>query len=106
MASEKRSYEERIAELQEKQKQLKEQEKRLRAQQSQEKRKLRTKHLIEMGGTIYSILGREFIEGDIERLTAFLKGQENRGEYFSKAMNECTGSDDIKQSGTGINSEN
>lgn len=94
MANEKKSYEERIAELQERQKQLKAQEKKLKAQQSQEKRKQRTKHLIEMGGTIYSILGREFIDGDIERLTAFLKGQENRGEYFSKAMNENTEASD------------
>ena len=39
-------------------------------------------------------VGREFIDGDIERLTAFLKGQENRGEYFSKAMNENTETSD------------
>ena len=49
---------------------------------------IRTKHLIEIGGTVYSILGREFIEGDIERLAAFLKGQDSRGGYFSKAMND------------------
>ncbi|MCR5110252.1 MAG: DUF3847 domain-containing protein [Ruminococcus sp.] len=96
MSSTKRTIEEQIAELQKKQKELKEQEKRLRARKSKEERAKRTKHLIEMGGTIYSILGREFVEGDIERLAAFLKGQDNRGGYFSKAMNDfptATGTD-------------
>ena len=88
MANGKRTIEEQIAELQKKQKELKEQEKRLRARKTKEERAKRTKHLIEMGGTIYSILGREFVEGDIERLAAFLKGQDNRGGYFSKAMND------------------
>ena len=87
MSSTKRTIEEQIAELHKKQKELKEQEKKLRARKSKEERAKRTKHLIEMGGTIYSILGREFAEGDIERLAAFLKGQDSRGGYFSKAMN-------------------
>ena len=88
MSTTKRTIEEQIAELQRKQKELKEQEKRLRARKSKEERAKRTKHLIEMGGTIYSVLGREFVEGDIERLAAFLKGQDNRGGYFTKAMND------------------
>lgn len=86
MAKEKRTYEERITELQEKQKQLKEQEKKLRAQQAQAERKLRTKHLIEMGAAIYSVLGDEYHDGDKEKLIAFLKEQERRGSYFSAAM--------------------
>lgn len=88
MATEKRSLDERIAELQEKQKQLKEQEKKLKAKKSADERKKRTRRLIEVGGTVYSVLGREFVEGDIERLAAFLKGQDNRGGYFTKAMND------------------
>ena len=88
MSTAKRTIEEQIAELQRKQKELKEQEKRLRARKSKEERAKRTKHLIEMGGTIYSVLGREYAEGDIERLAAFLKGQDNRGGYFTKAMND------------------
>ena len=88
MSTAKRTIEEQIAELQKKQKELKEQEKRLRARKSKEERAKRTKHLIEMGGTIYSILGREYVEGDTERLAAFLKGQDSRGGYFSKAMND------------------
>lgn len=78
--------EERISELQEKQKQLKEQEKKLRAQQSQAERKLRTKHLIEMGAAIYSVLGDEYHDGDKEKMIAFLKEQDRRGSYFSTAM--------------------
>ena len=88
MATEKRSLDERIAELQEKQKQLKEQEKKLKAKKSADERKQRTRHLIEIGGTVYSVLGRDFVEGDVERLAAFLKGQDSRGDYFTKAMND------------------
>ena len=86
MATEKKSYEERIADLQEKQKQLKAQERKLKAQHSQEERKKRTKHLIEIGGAVYSVLGDSYQEGDVERLIAFLKQQDQRGNYFSSAM--------------------
>ncbi|MBO5362588.1 MAG: relaxasome subunit MobC [Prevotella sp.] len=86
----KKSYEEKLAELQEKQKQLKAQEKKIKAQQSQEERKKRTKHLIEMGGAIYSVLGDNYQEGDVERLIAFLKKQDERGRFFTKAMRETT----------------
>ena len=82
----KRTIDERLAELQEKQKQLKEQERKLKAQQSQEERKKRTKHLIEIGGAVYSILGDSYQEGDVEKLIVFLKQQDQRGNYFSSAM--------------------
>ena len=81
-----KTAEERLAELQEKQKQLKEQEKRLASQISAKKRKERTRHLIEIGGAVYSVLGREFQEGDVNRLIAFLKAQDMRGNFFTKAM--------------------
>ena len=83
MAKEKRTLEEQIAELQEKQRQLKEQEKKLRAQQTQAKRKERTKQQIEIGKAVYSVLGREYHEEDKERLVAFLKGT---GDDFLIAM--------------------
>ena len=86
--SKSKTYEERIAELQEKQKQLKAQEKKLKAQKSADERKKRTRHLIEIGGAVYSVLGREFVEGDVDRLISFLKGQDKRGGYFSRAMND------------------
>ncbi len=88
MATEKKTYDERIAELQKKQKQLKEQEKQLKAKRTQDERKKRTKHLIEIGGTVYSVLGRDYCEGDVERLVKFLRGQDSRGNYFTDAMNE------------------
>ena len=88
MAREKRSIDERIAELQEKQKQLKQQEKILKAKRSAEERKIRTKHLIEIGGAVYKVLEREYQDGDIERLITFLNMQNQRGQYFNKAMND------------------
>lgn len=86
MATEKRSIDERIAELQAKQKQLKEQEKRLKAKQSEAERKKRTKSLIEIGGAVESVLGRPIESEDLPKLVAFLHQQEQRGGFFSKAM--------------------
>lgn len=83
---EKKSYEDRIAELQEKQRQLKAQERKLKARQSQEERKKRTKNLIEIGAAVYSVLGDSYQEGDVTRLVAFLRQQDQRGNYFSTAM--------------------
>ena len=51
-----------------------------------EARKRRTRHLIEMGGAIYSVLHREYQDGDVERLISFLRQQEQRGQWFSRAM--------------------
>lgn len=73
-------------ELTAKKKQIQEKKKKIIARQKNEERKQRTKHLIQMGGAIYSVLGGNYQEGDEERLIAFLKGQEQRGRYFSKAM--------------------
>ena len=86
MAAEKRSIDERISELQEKQKQLKEQEKKLRAQQSQAERKARTKRLIEIGATVESVFGKPIEKEDLPKLKNFLEQQEQRGQYFSKAF--------------------
>lgn len=83
-----KTKQERLEELVEKQKQLKEQERKIRAQISADERKKRTKHLIEIGGAVYSVLGDSYQDGDVERLIAFLKGQEQRGKYFSKAMRD------------------
>ena len=88
MATEKRSIDERISELQEKQKQLKEQEKKLKAQQSQAERKNRTKRLIEVGATVESVLGKPISKEDLPKLKKFLEKQEQKGQWFSQAMNE------------------
>lgn len=81
-----KTKQERLEELIEKQKQLKEQERKIRSQISADERKQRTKHLIEIGGAVYSVLGDSYQDGDVERLIDFLQGQEQRGKYFSKAM--------------------
>ena len=81
-----RTIDERLAELQEKQKQLKAQERQLKARVSAERRKKETRQKIILGGAVLSVLGREYHEGDEQRLIAFLKAQDMRGNYFSKAM--------------------
>ena len=43
--------------------------------------------LIEIGGTAESILGRPFQDDDLQKFANFLKQQEARGNYYSKAMN-------------------
>mgnify|MGYP007056187538 FL=1 len=93
MAS-RRSFEERIKEKEDKAQDLinqakkyQAQSKALQKQQKEEERRKRTKQLIDIGGVVASVLGREFEEGDIIRLMNFLKMQERNGSYFSKAMN-------------------
>lgn len=61
--------------------------KQLTARKDNEKQKARTHHFCEIAGTLYKVLGRDFEDGDVERLENFLNGQEQRGGYFSKAMN-------------------
>lgn len=84
--AEKKTVEERIAELQKRQAQLKAQEKSLKAKQSQAERKARTKRLIEIGGAVESVLGSPIEKENLPKLIDFLKQQEERGQYFSKAM--------------------
>ena len=65
--------------------------KKLKAKKKEEKeakRKLDTKHKILLGGTVLSVLGREYIEGDEQRLRDFLQRQDERGGYFTSAMNK------------------
>lgn len=90
----KRTLEQRISELREKQelnkaegKKLKEEERRLKARLSAENRKKHNSHMIQIGDLVYTILGRDYQEGDIERLSAFLNSLERGGKIFSEAMN-------------------
>ena len=93
MPRSKKSIEERIGakdeEIQkylEKANQLQAQKKMLEKQKKEADRKARTRMLIEIGGTVESVLGREFTDGDNIRLMNFLKAQERNGKYFTKAM--------------------
>jgi hypothetical protein len=83
----------KIAKLQEKQKQLKAQEKALKARQIQTERKIRTKRLIEVGAVVESVLGRPIEKEDLPNLLMFLQQQEQRGNFFSKAMQRVSKTD-------------
>lgn len=67
-------------------KQYEAQVKQLERRRKEEERKKRTRRLIEIGGSVESVLGREFVDGDIIRLMNFLKDQNARGGYFTAAM--------------------
>ena len=95
-----KTYEEKLAEVQEKkselqkkQKQLNELEKKIKAQYSKEERKKITKRLIELGGAICKVWNEDTVEGDaaleqdIANIITFLKTQNERGNYFTKATN-------------------
>lgn len=83
-----KSFDEKIEENLKKQAQLKAQERDLRKRHSEEERKKRTRRLIELGGIVESVLGRPTTDQDKIRFQYFLKLQEQRGGFFSKAMNE------------------
>lgn len=83
-----RSYDERIDELRKKVEQLKAQERDLTKRHNADERKKRTRRLIELGGIVESVLGRPTTDQDKVRLLYFLKLQEQRGGFFSQAMND------------------
>lgn len=65
---------------------LKKRKQRLINQEKQKERKARTRRLIQIGGAVESVLGHPIDEKDIPLLIKFLKTQEDRGNYFSRAM--------------------
>lgn len=73
---------------QKKKEQLNQQVKQLKARKSQEERKARTKRLIEIGASVESVLGRPIEHDELPKLIDFLNTQEQRGHFFSKAMNK------------------
>ena len=81
--------EERLLELQKQMEQLKAKEKIIKARQAEKERKARTKRLIEIGAVVESVLGRPIEKEDLSKLKSFLEEQEDRGHFFSKAMNRC-----------------
>lgn len=107
-----RPFEKKIEEMKKKQEEYKAREKQYRARQSQAERKVRTKRLIEVGAVVESLVGqpvdkdklpslrvpfqlmkaleqileRPIQESDVPKLVAFLKSQEERGGWFTKAM--------------------
>ena len=80
-----RDLETRIAEIQKQQDQLKNKEKELKAKAILKERKQRTRRLIILGGAVESVLG-ELSKEEIDLFVAFLKNQEARGSYVSRAL--------------------
>lgn len=85
--SEQKTSEERIAELDKRIEQIKAQKRAIIQREKQAERKARTKRLIEIGGAAESVLGRPFQDNDLQKFINFLRQQEARGNYYSKAMN-------------------
>lgn len=93
MSTPKRTLQERVSEkdlqierkLQEL-KQLQEQRKKLETRKKEDERKQRAHRLIQVGGAVESVLGHPIEEDDIPKLIKYLRSQEERGRYFSKAM--------------------
>lgn len=84
----KKEIERLTIEKEKKEKKLKQQVNLLKKQQARLKeqiRKERTHNLIRIGGVVYSVLEREYQEGDVQRLMNFLQNQK---EIFSSAMTE------------------
>lgn len=82
---------EQIEKIDEKLAVLQARKRQLEAQERDNERKARTKRLIEIGGAVESVLGKPIYQEDLPKLIGFLKEQENRGNFFSKAMqNERT----------------
>lgn len=79
----------------EKAKQRAAQLKKLERQQREIMKKERNHRLIRMGAIIEMVLERPTTDEDLKKLEKFLKDQERRGGYFSKAMEaDCTRKDE------------
>lgn len=81
-----RTIDEQIKALEEKEQILKARKQQLLAKNREQERKKRTHRLIEVGGAVESVLGRPIEHDELPKLLNFLKQQEERGQYFSKAM--------------------
>lgn len=95
MSSQRKTYEERLAELEKREqeslkkaKQYSAQKKALDRQLKEIERKKRTNRLCQIGGAVESVLGCAIEIDDIPKLIEFLNKQEINGRFFSKAMNK------------------
>lgn len=95
MSSQRKTYEERLAELEKREqeslkkaKQYSAQKKALDRQLKEIERKKRTNRLCQVGGAVESVLGCAIEIDDIPKLIEFLNKQEINGRFFSKAMNK------------------
>ena len=93
MAKSKKTLEERMRDMEQREQETIEKAKRYEAQRKglkkryeAEERKKRTHRLCVIGGAVESVLGGAIEEEDIPKLIAFLNKQESNGKFFSKAM--------------------
>ena len=70
-----KSYDEKLEEILKKKAQLEAQEKAIKKRKSEDERKKRTRRLIELGGIVESVLGRDTTEEDKIRFLNFLKSR-------------------------------
>lgn len=87
---EKEKFEKLIVSREKEKQKMEELKRKLAAQKTRvqnEKRKEDAHNKIVLGGAVLSVLGREYQPGDEQKLIAFLKSQNDRGNYFTNAMN-------------------
>ncbi len=72
--------------LAEKRKRLNAEIQKLRNVEATKERKARTRRLIQIGGIVEKVLGRNFSDEELPLFQKFLEEQENRGKYFSKSL--------------------
>lgn len=89
-----KSYDEQIADMEKKleiqKARLREVKAKKRSEEQSKARKERTHRLIQLGAICEEVYGDAITEGAMQdALRAFLYGQEERGKYFSKALNEA-----------------
>ena len=93
MAKSKKTLEERMRDMEQREQESIEKAKRYEAQKKElkkrydaEERKKRTHRLCVIGGAVESVLGGAIEEEDIPKLITFLKKQESNGKFLSNAM--------------------
>ena len=92
-----KTYEEQLEEIKVRQDQLKAREKAVKARQRADNRRKEAHRKIVIGAAVESVLGRPIQEDEISKLIDFLKDQERRGKWFSKAMNKQRPSEDQEE---------
>jgi len=84
--STRKTPEQRLEELEQKEARLKAQKKKIKHQISQRERNKRTKRLIELGATIEKAAGMEITADMLPAVARFISDQERRGNYFTNTL--------------------
>ena len=83
-----RSIHERREEIKAQIEKLQAKEKELAVRDKAQERKARTKRLIEIGAVVEKVYGKAIVKELLPYLEKFLVGQNERGNYFSNALDE------------------